>query len=144
MALGEASSDAAAVRGDERRTHDRVAFETPVAAAGSEGPFVLIGRDLSPGGMRIERHPDLALGDRLELVLHGPTGGDPIRVDAEVARDDGPSGFGLVFDRLTGDDGERLEKMVACLPDVESLEDGELAGLGAILSEIVEERRAGA
>ena len=31
-----------------------------------------------------------------------------------------------------------LEKMVACLPDVESLEDGEMAGLGAILSEIVE------
>jgi hypothetical protein len=30
-----------------------------------------------------------------------------------------------------------LEKLVACLPDVESLTDGELGGLGTVLSEIV-------
>ena len=111
-------------------------------AEGTEGPFVLIGRDLSAGGMRIERHPDLHVGDRFTLVLHAPSLGDPIVVDAEIVRDDGARGFGLAFDPLASDAIETLEKFVACLPNVESLEDGELAGLGAILSEIVEARPA--
>ncbi len=121
----------------DRRRHARGHYASGVVAEGSDGPFVLIGRDLSAGGMRIERHPDLHVGDRFTIALHGPTCADPIVVDAEVVRDDGASGFGLVFDSLEGDAADELEKMVACLPDVESLEDGELAGLGAILSEIV-------
>ena len=56
---------------------------------------------------------------------------------AEIVRDDGASGFGVIFEGTKKDELTELEKMVACLPDVESLEDGELAGLGAILSEIV-------
>ena len=87
--------------------------------------------------MCIERHPDLTVGDHFEIALHGPTPGNPIRVLAEIVRDDGPGGFGVIFDHLDRESGNQLEKMVACLPDVESLEDGELAGLGAILSEIV-------
>ena len=62
---------------------------------------------------------------------------DPIVVHAEIVRDDGDHGFGVIFDHIEGENVAELEKMVACLPDVESLEDGELAGLGAILSEIV-------
>ena len=61
---------------------------------------------------------------------------------AEIVRDDGAGGLGLVFEGTQNDELEELEeleKMVACLPDVESLEDGEIAGLGAILSEIVPE-----
>jgi hypothetical protein len=58
-------------------------------------------------------------------------------IGAKVARDNGADGFGLVFDRVDRETARELEKMVACLPDVESLEDGEIAGLGAILSEII-------
>ncbi|CAM9425705.1 unnamed protein product [Discosporangium mesarthrocarpum] len=122
----------------DRRSHPRGHYASGIVAEGADGPFVLIGRDLSAGGMRIERHPDLHVGDRFTIALHGPTSADPIVVEAEVVRDDGVSGFGLVFDTLEGGTGDALEKMVACLPDVESLEDGEMAGLGAILSEIVE------
>ncbi|MEM9177799.1 MAG: PilZ domain-containing protein [Myxococcota bacterium] len=122
----------------DRRAHARGHFSSSIVAEGNEGPFVLIGRDLSTGGMRIERHPDLHVGDRFTIALHGPTAGEPIVVETEIVRDDGPEGFGLVFDEIEGQAGAALEKMVACLPDVESLEDGEAAGLGAILSEIVE------
>lgn len=123
----------------ERRDLPRGRFDNAIVAESEQGPFVLIGRDLSAGGMRIERHPDLHVGDRFQIALHGPTAGEPIVVDAEVVRDDGPAGFGVVFETVDDDDVATLEKMVACLPDVESLEDGELAGLGAILSEIVAE-----
>lgn len=125
----------------DRRVHTRGHYASTVVAESEDGPFVLIGRDLSAGGMRIEAHPDLHVGDRFTIALHGPMPGEPIVVDAEIVRDDGREGFGVVFDELSGAPAQALEKMVACLPDVESLEDGELAGLGAILSEIVASRR---
>lgn len=121
----------------ERRTHGRGRFEAPLVAESAEGPFVLIGRDLSPGGMRIERHPDLHLGDSFQIGLRGPGATDPFLVEAEIVRDDGPEGFGVRFATIDRKRAAELEKMVACLPDVESLEDGEIAGLGAILSEII-------
>jgi len=121
----------------DRREHTRGHYASSVVAEGDNGPFVLIGRDLSAGGMRIERHPDLHVGDRFRVALHGPAPSEPIVVMAEVVRDDGAGGFGLVFEGTHNDELTELEKMVACLPDVESLEDGEIAGLGAILSEIV-------
>ncbi len=121
----------------ERREHARGRYESSLLAEKQDGPFVLIGRDLSRGGMRIEPHPDLRIGDRFRLALHGPTSGEPLCVEAEVVRDDGAAGFGLVFDRIDREMARELEKIVACLPDVESLEDGEIAGLGAILSEIL-------
>jgi len=121
----------------ERREHTRGQYESSLVAESEQGPFVLIGRDLSAGGMRIEAHPDLHVGDHFRVVLHGPVPGDPFMIGAKVVRDNGADGFGLVFDRVDREMAHELEKMVACLPDVESLEDGEIAGLGAILSEII-------
>lgn len=121
----------------DRREYTRGRYASSLLAEGEEGPFVLIGRDLSAGGMRIERHPDLHVGDRFGVALHGPAPSDPIVVQAEIVRDDGVDGFGVLFDSTQKGALDALEKMVASLPDVESLEDGEIAGLGAILSEIV-------
>lgn len=126
--------------GKERRDGPRGHFASSIEAIGEEGPFVLIGRDLSSGGMRIERHPDLAVGDRFQLALRGPSLDVPLVVDTRVIRDDGAAGFVLSFESIDSTAARALEKMVACLPDVESLEDGELAGLGAILSEIIDHR----
>jgi hypothetical protein len=134
--LGDERADV----GKERRAGPRGHFASAVEAIGDEGPFVLIGRDLSSGGMRIERHPDLAVGDRFQLALRGPSLGVPLVVDARVVRDDGVAGFVLSFDAIDTIAARELEKMVACLPEVESLEDGELAGMGAILSEIIDHR----
>ncbi len=120
-----------------RRERARGRFESSLVAERAEGPFVLIGRDLSARGMRIETHPDLQVGDRFRIALHGPVPGDRYLLGVEVVRNDGPDGFGLTFDEIDPKMVRELEKMVACLPDVESLEDGEIAGLGAILSEIM-------
>ncbi|MFK7896856.1 MAG: PilZ domain-containing protein [Myxococcota bacterium] len=120
----------------DRRSQTRGAYAAPLRAEGESGALVLIGRDLSAGGMRIERHERIALGDTFELALHGPTPGKPFRLHARVSRDDGDDGFGLVFEGIERETAAELEKLVAHLPDVESLEDGEISGLGAILSEV--------
>lgn len=121
----------------ERRSQPRGSYESQVAAEGRDGPIVLLGRDLSAGGMRIERMGLLKLGDRFRVALHGPVPGEPFVVHAEITRDDGDDGFALVFDGVDPATATELEKLVACLPNVESLEAGEAGGLGAILSEIL-------
>ncbi len=121
----------------DRRREPRGRFESTVLAEGEGGPAVLIGRDLSPGGMRIERVGPLRVGDRLRLALHGPAPIDPFVVEAEVVRDDGAEGFALAFLGVDGPRSREIEKLVACLPDVESLEEGEIGGMGAILSELL-------
>jgi hypothetical protein len=121
----------------ERRSLTRGQYESPLVAEGQNGRVVLIGRDLSAGGMRIERGGHLELGDRFRIGLHSPVSGEPFVVHAKIIRDDGDEGFALVFDKVAPRVAVELEKLVACLPDVESLDDGEIGGLGAILSEIM-------
>ncbi|MBK7949468.1 MAG: PilZ domain-containing protein [Deltaproteobacteria bacterium] len=120
-----------------RRGSPRGLFPAVVRATHEERPIAVVGRDLSARGMRIERHPELALGDRFRLALHGPTLARPLLLDATVVRDDADQGLALAFLGVSRETGNALEKLVACLPDVESLEDGELAGMGSVLSEIV-------
>jgi hypothetical protein len=121
----------------ERRRHPRGRFESSFLAETPTGPVVMIGRDLSAGGMRIERIEEFRPGDRFRLALHGPGPGEPFVVEAEVVRDEGPNGFALSFLHIEPETATALEKLVACLPDVESLEDGEAGSLGAILSEVL-------
>lgn len=112
-----------------------------VATPGSEGDErtsrVLMGRDLSAGGMRIESAPDIRIGERFRLAIYGPAQHRPFLIDARVERDDGDAGFGLKFIDVPADAQRDLEKLVACLPDIESLEEGETGGLGAVISEIL-------
>lgn len=120
-----------------RRGTPRGHFPTLLRANREDRPLALVGRDLSAQGMRIERHPELALGDRFRLALHGPTLARPLTLDAAVVRDDAEQGLALAFIGVSRETAACLKKLVACLPDVESLDDGELAGLGTVLSEIV-------
>jgi hypothetical protein len=82
---------------------------------------VLVGRDLSPHGMRIEPHPELALGQRLRLALYEPSIGRPVVLGAEVARDDGESGLALRFADLAPEAVEAIGTIAASLPAVEAL-----------------------
>ncbi len=90
--------------------------------------------------MRIERLADLEIGDRFKLALYGPTSPEPFEVEASVIRDDGENGLALAFETLPAQTAAQLEKLVACLPEVESLEEGEARGLGAVISEILDDR----
>ena len=93
------------------------------------------GREVSPRGMRVEPHPELRVGDELELALHLGVRADPLGVAARVDRDDGADGLVLAFDALAPADREELERLLSLLPVVEMPESGEeLRGL--VVSEI--------
>ena len=114
-----------------------VAEPSPRQPTGPDHSRVLMGRDLSPLGMRVESSPDLCVGDRFRLALYGPGRGEPYVVRAEILRDDQRGGLYLGFQDVPAEIAGELEKLVACLPDVESLEGEESDALGAIISEIV-------
>ena len=101
------------------------------------GSCVLMGRDLSEGGMRIRRTPGIELGQQFELAIYDPYRRDPLRIKASVVRDDKEGGFGLRFHELDVNTSTHLEKLVGSLPDVECLEEGEAANLGAVVAEVV-------
>jgi hypothetical protein len=127
----------------ERRKGPRRAFVDPVLALDAAATRVLLGRDLSAGGMRIEPEPELRVGDELRLALHLGVRSDPLVVAARVDRDDGAQGFVLVFHTLEPAAREELERMLSLLPMVEMPDSGEEMG-GLVLSEILERCAAGA
>jgi hypothetical protein len=123
----------------ERRVQARATYELTVPAFGKRALRVLVGRDLSVGGMRIERMPALEVGDRLHLAVYGSAEEAPFLVWGTVTRDDGDAGMGVVFDPLEPEISRRLERLVAGLPAVESLRVGEAEAMGTVVTEILSE-----
>ena len=121
---------------DRRRNH-RATFSAKVPAFGSSALRVLVGRDLSTGGMRVEANPNIAIGDRLHLAIYGTPDDEPLLIWATVERDDGERGLELTFDELHEVFQKRLERIVVSLPSVESLHDGELDAMGTVMSEML-------
>jgi hypothetical protein len=120
----------------ERRSHQRGAYDRKIPAFGERALRVLVGRDLSVGGMRVERNPELQVGDRLHLAIYGAAGEEPSLVWASVTRHEG-NATALTFDPLEPEVGDRLERLVADLPAVESLHDEEAEAMGTVVSEIL-------
>jgi hypothetical protein len=131
-------SAASAKAGAERRQSRRGAYEQTVPAFGNRALRVLVGRDLSVGGMRIERLPGLEPGDRLHLAIYGDPGDPPFLIWGTVSHDDGDRGMGLVFDPVEPEVGHQLESLVGNLPAVESLRDSEVEAMGTVMSEILD------
>lgn len=125
--------------GVERRKQPRAQYSNRVVAAAADGSVhrVLIGRDLSAGGMRVDRQKDLGVGSTLRIALYDPTRETPVVVMATVLRDDGEQGLALRFDDLAPEIAEHLEQIVAALPPVERLQDGEIGSMGTVVSEIL-------
>ena len=124
--------------GRERRVHRRASYAQTVPAFGNRALRVLVGRDLSAAGMRIEAQPELEIGDRLHLAIYGEAGEEPMLVWGRVGRDDGRRGHVILFDPLDSAIAARLEAMIASLPSVESLHDSESDAMGTVLSEIID------
>lgn len=99
----------------ERRVAERRPYPRRVIALGDGGARVLLGRDLSLGGMRVEARADLRPGQRFRVALHACAGEVPLVVEAETVRDDG-AGLGLRFVDLAPNDVEHLTKMLDHLP----------------------------
>jgi PilZ domain len=122
----------------ERRRSRRGSYEKKVPAFGDRALRVLVARDLSQGGMRVERFSGLEVGDRLHLAIYGAADHEPFLVWATVHRDDGANGLALVFDEVHAQVAAQLEKVVAELPSVESLHDDEARAMGTVVTEILE------
>jgi hypothetical protein len=121
----------------DRRKARRATFAAKVPAFGSRALRVLVGRDISVHGMRVEASHDIAIGDRLHLAIYGDPGEEPFLVWATVARDDGEKGMSIAFDDLHPVVATQLEKLVAALPAVEFLHDDETEAMGTVISEIL-------
>jgi hypothetical protein len=122
----------------ERRRAKRARYSQTVPAFGDRALRVLVGRDLSVGGMRVQRESGLEIGRRLHLAIYGEAGEEPLLVWSTVDRDDGDEGLFVLFDAIDREAGKRLERMVADLPTIESLHDSEAQAMGTVLSEIVD------
>lgn len=121
----------------ERRTSSRHEYPKHVVALGVEAARVLLGRDLSLGGMRVEPHEDVSQGDELSISLHVRTRGKPLVLTACVARDEGENGLVLQWIDLSPDARDYLSRMIDFLPVIATRE-GSDEGTGVVLSEIVD------
>jgi hypothetical protein len=121
----------------ERRSGHRGAYPLRVPAFGDRAIRVLLARDLSMGGMRVERDSGLELGDRLHLAIYGSAHKEPFLVWATADRDDGDNGLLLRFDEMHPEFAKQLDKLVASLPAVESLHDDEARAMGSVVTEIL-------
>jgi hypothetical protein len=129
---------AAAASVEDRRKNPRASFQGAVSSLGEEASLVLMGRDLSVSGMRVEPHPQLEIGKTLQLAIYGAPREEPFLVRATVVRNDGDEGVGLSFEQVKGGVAARLESLVAGLPSVESLHGGEADALGSVVSRILQ------
>jgi hypothetical protein len=125
---------------DERRRARRARYAQKIPAFGDRALRVLVGRDLSVGGMRVQRQSEIEVGDRLHLAIYGEAGEEPLPIWGTVDRDDGDGGLFVLFDPIDAGSAQRLERVVTNLPAIESLHDSEAEAMGTVLSEIVEGR----
>lgn len=121
----------------ERRVASRRSLSRRIIALGEHAARVLIGRDLSVGGMRVEPTPGVKVGDSLQIALHVRAGGRPLVLNATVARDDGEAGIVLVFVDVDEASRAYLEEMVGVLP---TITDGERDDSGLVVSELLEQQ----
>jgi len=114
----------------ERRRALRRWFGRRVIARGSGRPRVLLGRDLSSGGLLVENAAGLAVGDELQLALHSQTGDVPLVLAARVLRATESGGAALEFVAPSAGQRLYLEKLLASL--------GPAADAPLVVSEILE------
>ncbi|MCR9092762.1 MAG: PilZ domain-containing protein [bacterium] len=98
---------------DERRSDPRIPYDRRIVALGEEAARVLVGRDLSHGGMRIGPTDAVDVGDTLRVALHCGTELEPLVVLATALRDDGVAGVVLEFQELSDGQRDHLEKIIA-------------------------------
>ena len=95
---------------------------------------MLMGRDLSRGGMRVDPNPLLAVGMKLQLAVHAETREMPLILNAVVDRDDGERGLVLRFCDLSAELSRYLDYVIHALPLVIDDDDDE----GCLITELLE------
>ncbi len=139
----EADPAAAGSPASERRGSPRSPYGARIVTLGEEAAHVVMGRDLSLGGLRIEPHGGLERGQRLSLALHGAGMSVPVVVRGTVQRDDGEAGLVIVFDAVPAAQGEALAKLLGGLGGIEAL-GASGAGQESVVTQILPAERADA
>jgi hypothetical protein len=80
---------------------------------------VVIGRELGAAGLRIERDPSLALGDRLALALYCDGRRDPIELVGRIVADDRDAGWRVAFEGVAPGTRAVLEALSGTSPDAD-------------------------
>lgn len=135
--------DAEADEYGERRTEPRGEYEKHVVAVDDEATRVLLCRDISVGGMRVQPNETLVPGDEVKIAVHVRLRAEPLIVSARVTRDDGEAGLVLEYFDLSEKSEAYLRKMVNLLPimGVKAEDpDGDGSQPDLIVSEIIERR----
>lgn len=107
----------------DRRRSPRTALDAELLildALTGKVRHVLVGEDLSPHGIRVEPHPGIVLGDRMQLAFLEEGDPEPVRLQVEAARDDGDLGWLLRFVDLSQEMEVRIQRLLRTLPAVES------------------------
>jgi hypothetical protein len=99
---------------DRRRTLRR-RFQQRVMGVLGGIAHVLLARDLSRGGMRIEWNERLAVGDALKIAVFGALDTAPLLAPAVVERDDEADGWYLRFAALDPEVEDRLDALIDSL-----------------------------
>jgi hypothetical protein len=133
----EAEAQAPSANPGERRRHPRGAYPRRVQVLEEQAGRVLMGRDLSVSGMRIDPHPGLEIGADLQLAVYAGMREEPFLLRAKVVRAGVEGAVALQFEDVSDAVAHRLEALVSALPPVESLADGEAGSLGAVVAEIL-------
>ena len=131
--------------GSERR-RPRALFAREVLAldqAADSVLHVLVGRDLSTGGIRVEPHPGLAVGDLLRLAIYDASAKEPFIVRARIERDDAGAGLGLQFVDIEPEALAQLEAAIDSLPAVEALRPAEADPQGVLVAQILDPGESG-
>ncbi len=116
------------------RRERRSVYEAEVGIFGLDN-CVLMGRDLSRHGLRLDPHPALVPSAQIRLSLPANDGGDPVVVGARVARDDGERGVALHFEWV--DDEARLGELVGSLPAIFAMKEDDDSTKRVVLTELV-------
>ena len=95
----------------------------------------LLGVDLSRTGIRVEPHPELAVGDRVKLAIYDAACVAALILPAEVTRDDGAQGMWLRFEPLDAEAARELERILERAPQVETSTSP--AGRGLVVAELL-------
>lgn len=126
LGSGTVKTDESSTSADNRRREPRIAYEQRVMAHDQEASRILIGRDLSVGGLRVGPHPELQIGKTMRVAIHLGDGEEPANLRARVLRDDGARGVALRFVDVPMSVTEQLHKVVHGTPRIEATsEDGE-------------------
>ncbi len=134
-----AGAPATAESEPERRSGRRTLHRREVLALEldlSRVRHALLGIDLSPGGVRVEPHPDLALGDRVRVALYDSTSSGAIIVQAEAMRDDGARGVVLRFIDVSEEAAREIARVLEGTPQIEA--SGGDVGRAVIVGELLE------